>query len=208
MEASAPGDETVERPTGKAEQTQFLTCRRIDCQPVSILGVPLRAAHFIGIAIAPDRAFAQKPMRGQPRAREQGGRPPRVSGKQGGAGDAADHLHHPVGDEIHGDRKRRPGHSAVELARHGKVAGERWVLEVAHAWRTNAGLGQAVVKPCGGAVAEVSAERLMNRAEHLKQDEDRAGERERNGERPDVLDGADQHAHRDGEGGRGDPSQN
>ena len=83
VQASAPGDETVERPAGKAEQTQFLAGRRIYRQPVRIVGVTLRAAHFFGIAVAPDRALAQKPMRGQPRAREQDRRPPGVSRKAG-----------------------------------------------------------------------------------------------------------------------------
>ncbi len=71
VQASAPGDETVDRPAGKAEQAQFLAGGRIHRQPVRIVGVPLRAAHLFGIAVAPDRALAQKPVRGQPRAREQ-----------------------------------------------------------------------------------------------------------------------------------------
>ena len=49
--------------------------------------------------------------------------------------------------------------------------------------------------------------RLMNRAEHLKQHEDRAGKRERTGERIAALHGADEHAHRDRERRRQDPSQ-
>ena len=47
----------------------------------------------------------------------------------------------------------------------------------------------------------------MNRAEHLKQHEDRAGKRERTGERIAALHGADEHAHRDRERRRQDPSQ-
>ncbi len=62
------------------------------------------------------------------------------------------------------------------------------------------------VEPCGGAVTEVGADRLMNRAEHLKQHEDRAGKCEGTGERIAALHGAYEHAHRDGERRRQDPS--
>src|SRR5206468_8021589 len=84
-------------------------------------------------------------------------------------------------DEIHGNRQRRAGHPEVEVARDGEVAGERRILEVPHARRAHAGLGEPIVKPCGSAVAEVGAYHLMNGAEHLKQHEDRAGKRERTG---------------------------
>ncbi len=207
MQASASGDETVDRPAGKAEQPQLLARGRVHRQPVGVVGIPLRAAHLLGVAVAPDRALAQKPVRRQPRAREHDRRPPRVSGEDHGGRDAADHLDHAARDEIHGDRQRRAGHPEVEVARHGEVAGERRILEVPHARRAHAGLGEPVVEPCGGAVAEVGADRLMNRAEHLKQHEDRAGKRERTGERIAALHGADEHAHRDRERRRQDPSQ-
>ncbi len=95
----------------------------------------------------------------------------------------------------------------IEIARDGEVAGERRILEVPHARRAHAGFGQPVVEPCGGAVAEIGADRLMNRAEHLQQHEDRAGKGERTGKRMAALHGADQHAHRDRERRRQDPSQ-
>ena len=173
VQAGAPGDEAVDRPAGEAEQPQFLARGRIHRQPVGVVGIPLRAAHFLGVAVAPDRALAQQPVRRQPRAREHDRRPPRVPGEDHGGGDAADHLDHAAGDEIHGDRQRRAGHPEVEVARDGEVAGERRILEVPHARRAHAGLGEPVVEPRGSAVAEVGADRLMNRAEHLKQHEDR-----------------------------------
>ena len=64
----------------------------------------------------------------------------------------------------------------VELAGHGEVAGELRVLEVAHARRPHAGLGQPVVEPGGDAAAEVGADRLVDRGEHLQQHEDDADE--------------------------------
>ena len=76
-----------------------------------------------------------------------------------------------------------------------------------HARRAHAGLGEPVVEPCRSAVAEVGADRLMNRAEHLKQHEDRAGKRQRTGERMAALHGADEHAHGDPERRRQDSSQ-
>ena len=183
VQAGAPGDEAVDRPAGEAEQPQLLAGGRVHRQPVGVVGVALRAAHLLGVAVAPDRALAQQPVRRQPRAREHDRRPPRVSGEDHGGRDAADHLDHAARDEIHGDRQRRAGHPEVEVARDGEVAGERRILEVPHARRAHAGLGEPVVEPGGRAVAEVGADRLMNRAEHLKQHEDRAGKRERTGQR-------------------------
>ena len=77
------------------------------------------------------------------------------------------------------------------------VGSSRW----SHARRTHARLGQAVVEPRGGAVAEVGADRLMDRRQHLEQDEDRADQRERTGEPVAALHRADERAHRDGEDG-------
>jgi len=99
------------------------------------------------------------------------------------------HLDHAAGDEIHRDRQRRAGHSEVEVARDGEVAGELRILEVPMPAGARS-LGELVVEPCGSAVAEVGAERLMNRTEHLKQHEDRAGKREPTGERTAALHGA------------------
>ena len=76
-----------------------------------------------------------------------------------------------------------------------------------HARQAHAGLGEPVVEPCGGAVAEIGRDRLMNRAEHLKQHEDRAGKHERAGEEIAALHGIDKHAHRDRDRRRQDPSQ-
>ena len=75
----SPRGETLDRPCRESEQPQFLRGRRIDCQPISIIGVALRLANLICIAIAPDSAFSQQPMRREPRTREQNRRPPRVS---------------------------------------------------------------------------------------------------------------------------------
>ncbi len=78
---------------------------------------------------------------------------------------------------------------------------------MAHARRAHAGLGEPVIEPRGSAVAEVGADRLMNRAEHLQQHEDRAGKRERTRERIAALHRADEHTHGDRERCRQDPSQ-
>ena len=70
---------------------------------------------------------------------------------------------------------------------------------MAHARRAHARLGQPVVEPRRGAVAEVGADRLVDRREHLEQDEHDADERERAGEAVAALHRADEHAHRDRE---------
>ena len=73
------------------------------------------------------------------------------------------------------------------------------ILEMAHARRPHAGLGQPVVQPRRGAIAEVGAERLVDRRQDLQQDEDDAGEGERAGQAVAALHRADEHARRDRE---------
>ncbi len=58
VQASTSGDETVDRPAAEAEQPQLLTCGRVHRQPVGVVGIPLRTAHLLGIAVVPDRAVA------------------------------------------------------------------------------------------------------------------------------------------------------
>ena len=70
--------ESLDGPVGKSEQAQFLRRRRIDRESIRVVGMALRLAHLVGVAIAPDRAFAQQPMRGEPGAGQQQRRPPRV----------------------------------------------------------------------------------------------------------------------------------
>ena len=67
------------------------------------------------------------------------------------------------------------------------------VLEVAHARRTDARLGQPVVEPGRRAVAEVGAHRLVDRREHLQQDEHHADEGERTGQAAAFLHDRDSH---------------
>ena len=164
----------------EAEQPQFLARGRIDRQPVGVVGIALRGAHLLGVAIAPDRALAQQPVRRQPRAGEHDRRPPGVA-RRGSRRDAMPPIISTMplamksmeiesgGPVIPRSKSRATVRSLVSVG----------IFEVPHARRTHAGLGEPVVEPGGGAIAEVGADRLMNRAEHLQQDEDRAGKRER-----------------------------
>ena len=114
----------------------------------------------------------------------------------------------PRGDEVHRDRQRRPGHAAVEVPGHLQVGRELGVLEMPDARTGDAGVGQLVVEPRRGAVAEVRAERGVQRAQDLQQDEQDADHAERNGQRARVmLDRADKDAGGDGEPGRQQPAQ-
>ena len=47
-------------------------------QPIGVVGVALRLANLRCVAIAPDRALAQQPVRGEPGAASSSGRPPGV----------------------------------------------------------------------------------------------------------------------------------
>ena len=81
VQARPARDEALDRPVGEAEEPQLLGRRRIDGEAVGVVGVALRAAHLVGVAVAPDRALAQQPVRREPRAGEHDRRPPRVGGE-------------------------------------------------------------------------------------------------------------------------------
>ncbi len=66
-----PRDEAVDRPASQAEEAQFFARGRVDGKPIRVVGVALCGAHFIRVAIEPDRALAQEPVRRQPRAGQQ-----------------------------------------------------------------------------------------------------------------------------------------
>ena len=70
---------------------------------------------------------------------------------------------------------------------------------MSHAGRTDARLGEPVVQPGCGAIAEVGADRLMDRREHLEQDEDHADEGERVAKAAAALHGGHEHTHGDRE---------
>jgi hypothetical protein len=57
VQAGAAGDESIDGPAGKAEQPQFFAGRRIDGQPVGVVGIPLGCPHFLVIAVAPHSAL-------------------------------------------------------------------------------------------------------------------------------------------------------
>ena len=68
-------DEAVDDPAGEAEQAKLLRGGRIDGEPVGVFGVALRGPHLLGVAVAPDPALAQQPVRRQPRAAEDAAAP-------------------------------------------------------------------------------------------------------------------------------------
>ena len=145
----------------------------------SEIGVPLRLPHLFGIAIAPNTALAQQPVRRQPGARQYERRPPREARQYHRRGQPADHLHRSRGDEVHRDPDRRPRYSLIEFPRHRKIAGELRILEVPHARRPDARGRQPVVEPRGGAAPEILSYRLLDWRQHLQQDEARANDNQR-----------------------------
>ena len=62
-EPAASGREAFDDPVGQSEQSQLLGGWRIDGQPVGVVGMPLRVAHFFGVAVAPDGTLAEHPVR-------------------------------------------------------------------------------------------------------------------------------------------------
>ncbi len=96
---------------------------------------------------------------------------------------------------------------AVEVPGHLQVGGKLRVFQMADAGQGDARVGQLVVEPGRGPVAEVRAHRRVQRAEHLQQDEQHADERERSAEAGVALHGRHQDTGRDGEAGRQQAAQ-
>ena len=93
VQAGAAGDEAVDRPADQAEHAQLLGRRRVDREPVGVVGVALRGPHLVGVAVPPDGALLQQPVRRQPAARQHDRRPPRQAEQHDRRRDARDHLH-------------------------------------------------------------------------------------------------------------------
>ncbi len=202
VEEPAAGDEALDGPADEAEQPELLGGRRIDRQPVGIVGVALGLAHLVGLAVLPHRALAQQPVRREPRPGQQRRCPPGVAEQHGRRRQAGEQLDQARGDEVHADRERRAGHAEVEVAGRGEVGGEVGILEVADAGRVDAGVGEPVVQPRGQPVAQVGPDRLVQRAEHLQRHEHQPHRHQRPCERVAALHRPDEHAHGDGEHGR------
>jgi hypothetical protein len=66
----------------------------------------------------------------------------------------------------------------IESARDGQVGGKSRILEVRDAGGTQARVGQLVVEPGRGPIAEVGADGLMNGMDDLQQAKDEADERQ------------------------------
>ena len=69
VQPAAGGDESIGHPAGETEEAQLLRRGGVDGQPVGVLGVPLRFAHLVGVAVLPHAALAEQPVRRQPRRR-------------------------------------------------------------------------------------------------------------------------------------------
>ena len=194
--------EALDDPVGDTEQPQLLGGRRVHRQAVRVVGVPLRLAHRVGLAVLPDRALAQQPVGGEPGPAEQQRRPPGVGEEDRHGGQSGQQLDEAGGDEVHRDGQRRPADAEVEVARHGQVAGELRILQVPDAGRLDARHRQLVVEPRGGGAAEVLARGEVQRRQHLQEDEHGPDAGQRQGQVRASFDRPDQYPHRDGEQGR------
>ena len=191
--------EPLHRPVGQAEEAQLLRRGRIHGEPVGVLRVPLRLADRLGVSVAPDRALPQQPVRAEPRPGQHEGRPPRVAEQDDRGGEPRDDQDEPRGDELDVDVHGRPGHSRVELPSHGQVGGELRVLEVPHPRRPHARFGQPVIEPGRHPAPEVGADRLVDRVEHLQEDEHHPDDRERRRQPLAPLHRPDEGPHGNGE---------
>ena len=106
----------VDGPTGEAEQPQLLGGRRVDGEPVRVVGVPLGLPHRVGLAVLPHPALAQQPVLGEPRAAEHERGPPRVGEEEGAGGQPRQRLDEARRDEVHRDVPGRSADAEVEVA--------------------------------------------------------------------------------------------
>src|SRR5208337_5442065 len=62
----APRAKALHGPSREPEEPELLGRGWFDRKAVGVVGVALRLADFLGIAVAPHDAFAQEPVRAQP----------------------------------------------------------------------------------------------------------------------------------------------
>jgi hypothetical protein len=165
----------------------------------AVVGIALGAADLLGVAITPDRAFPQQPMRREPPAGKDQRRPPCEADYQDRARDATNSHHHAVGKEVERDGERRTGHAAIEVARNDEIRGQRRIFEVGNPGRAHARDGELVVQPRRRPIAEVGADRLVEGREDLQQHEYQPGDCQRHRQAAALLHGANEQPHRHGE---------
>ena len=180
--------ETIDNPAGQPEEPQFFRRRRFNRELVAVIRMTLRRAHLVGISVAPYSALAQQPVRGQPGAREQERRPPGEACEHDRRGKTADEFHQPSGDEVHRDKHGRSCNAEIEIAGHREVSGELGIFKVAHAWWTDTGGGEPIVEPGGGSASKVGADGLVNRRQHLQQNEHDPDQSKWRGQASGLLD--------------------
>ena len=196
---AAAGGEAVDRPAREAEEADFLGRRRVDGKAVGVVGVALGFEHLVGLAVAPNGAFAQEHVGREPAGDEEQRRPPGVSGQHDRRGDARSQFDEADRDEVHADGERRAGDAEVEVAGHGEVGGQVGPFEVGDPGRVDAGTREPVGEQRRRSAPEIRADSEVERVECLEQDEDSAHHDERDDEAGAVVDGADEDAHGDRE---------
>ena len=158
VEPRAAIDEAIDRPVDQSEQAAAL-CSPADRRPAD------RRNRRRGGRCGPRRCSGRARPRFRARANASPATPRRARAaptrrkRPNTTADARPPISStsPAGDEVHRDEQRRPGHAQVEVAGDGQVAGELGIFQVAHPRRSDAGVGQTVVKPGGRAVAEIGS---------------------------------------------------
>ena len=163
-QTAAPRAKAVHGPFREPEEPQLLGRVWFDGKAVGVVGMPLCLANFLGIAVAPDAAFAQEPVRGQPAAAQQERRPPRDSPRArrptrdpstiSTSPEAMKSIEMDIGGPLMPRSKSRA--MVRSLVSFGS-------LEVAHPGWPHAGGGEPVVEPRGGPAAKIGADGLVDR---------------------------------------------
>ena len=168
VQVAAVACESLDDPVGEPEQADLFRRRGVDGQAEGVVGVTLGLPDLRGVAVPPHRAFVEEQVRGRPGDDEQQCLPPPpVRGEHDGGRQTGDEADQAVGDEVHGDRQRRGHDAEVEVAGHRQVGSEVGSLEVGDARRLERRRHQPVIERCRRAIAEVVAERLVQRPDHL-----------------------------------------
>ncbi len=200
VEAEPVAGEPLEQPRGQPEEPDLLGGRRLGREGVGVVGVAAGGLDLVGVAVAPDAALAEQPVRGTPGGQQEEGRPPGEPEQHQGGGDATEEHHETLGDEVHVQEHRRRGLPEVEVAGRREVVGQVAALEVADAVGPQRGGHQPVVEDAAEAVARQGTDDLVDRRGDLGDHEEEGEHDERHRQVGTRLEATHQEA-----GGNGQP---
>jgi hypothetical protein len=119
------------------------------------------------------------------------GAQPREPDEDDGRGDPTHGTNQACGNEVNIEVHRRTRHAPVELSRGRQILSKVRILQMSDAGWLNAGANKRLVEPGGHFVAEVHADRGLDRIQDQHEHEDHTGQGKGSRNRLSLLDRAD-----------------